>query len=78
MPIFTLKNWCTFLDFSWKRCVVRTLILMTALFIAESFPDFTFILNLLGATTTAIASYIAPPLLYIKLKSSGDNNISTE
>ncbi len=47
--------------------MLRTVIVLTSLFIAESVPSFNDILNLLGATVTAITTFIAPSMLYLRL-----------
>ena len=41
--------------------------MLAGLFIAESVPSFNAILNLLGASATAVCTFIAPPMLYLRL-----------
>ncbi len=70
------KSWSCFFscsEFHWKRCLLRSCIVMVALFIAESVPSFNAILNLLGASTTAFCSFIAPPMLYLRLCTMAGN-----
>ncbi|XP_063402416.1 uncharacterized protein LOC134686672 [Mytilus trossulus] len=53
--------------FTWKRCVVRPLIVISVLFIAESIPHFGSILSLVGGLTTTLLSYVFPCIFYTKL-----------
>ena len=52
-------------EFSWKRCVFRTVVVAFLLFIAVSVPSFGSILDLIGGSTITILTFILPPLLYI-------------
>ena len=52
-------------EFSWKRCLFRTISMAFLLFIAESVPSFGSILNLVGGSTITCLTFIMPPLLYI-------------
>ncbi|XP_076079475.1 uncharacterized protein LOC143049691 [Mytilus galloprovincialis] len=62
--------------FTWKRCIVRPLIVLVVLFIAESVPHFGSILSLVGGSTTTLLSYVSPCLFYMKLcKSSGNKTV---
>ncbi|CAG2219084.1 SLC32A [Mytilus edulis] len=62
--------------FTWKRCIVRPLIVLVVLFIAESVPHFGSILSLVGGSTTTLLSYVFPCLFYMKLcKSSGNKTV---
>jgi len=54
-------------DFNWKRCVFRSLSVIFLLFIAESVPSFSSILDLVGASTVTLLTFIFPPLFYMKL-----------
>lgn len=53
--------------FTWKRCAVRPLIVLSVLFIAESIPHFGSILSLVGGLTTTLLSFIFPCIFYMKL-----------
>ena len=66
---FKIKFMGNFLEFTWKRAFVRSVIVLMALFIGLSVPSFSVVLNLIGASATAIASFIVPPLLYLRLTS---------
>ena len=66
---FKIKFLDNFLEFTWKRALVRSVIVLMALFIGLSVPSFSVVLNLIGASATAIASVIVPPLLYLRLTS---------
>ena len=60
--------------FNWKRCVFRTSSVLLLLFIAESIPSFGAILNLIGASTVTLLTFIFPPLFYIKLVDASSQN----
>ena len=51
--------------FNWKRCLLRTLIMVAALFVAETVPRFDAVLNLLGASATSYLTFVAPSMLYL-------------
>lgn len=57
-----------FIDFTWKRCVFRTLVVVLIFFVAETIPKFGAILSLVGGSTVTILAYICPSLIYLKLK----------
>jgi len=54
-------------DFNWKRCVFRSLSVVCLLFIAETVPSFGSILDLVGATSVTLLTFIFPPLFYMRL-----------
>jgi len=54
-------------DFNWKRCVFRTLSVFFLLFIAETVPSFGSILDLVGASTVTLLTFIFPPYFYMRL-----------
>lgn len=57
-------------DFNWKRCVFRTLSVGVLLFIAETIPSFGAILDLVGASTVTLLTFVFPPYFYMKLVDS--------
>jgi len=61
-------------DFNWKRCAFRTLTVFFLLFIAESIPSFGAILQLIGASTVTLLTFIFPPLFYMRLVDASTNN----
>ena len=61
-------------DFNWKRCVFRSLSVLTLLFIAESVPSFGAILDLVGASTVTLLTFVFPPYFYIKLVEASSLN----
>ena len=63
-----------FVDFNWKRCAFRTLTVFFLLFIAESIPSFGAILQLIGASTVTLLTFIFPPLFYMRLVDASTNN----
>ena len=52
-------------DFNWKRCVFRTCVMLLLLFIAESIPKFGSILDLIGASTITLLTFIFPPMMFV-------------
>jgi len=53
--------------FGWKRLLVRSSLLLLALFIAESVPSFGKILDLVGGCTVSLLTFVLPPFLYMTL-----------
>lgn len=53
--------------FGWKRCCIRTAVLLFIVFVALTLPRFNKILSLLGATTVSMMTFILPPFFYMKL-----------
>lgn len=54
-------------QFNWKRCVIRTLLLLCIVFVAETIPNFGSILSFIGGSTITMLSFIFPSLFYLKL-----------
>ncbi|XP_023326958.1 amino acid transporter ANT1 isoform X2 [Eurytemora carolleeae] len=54
-------------DFNWKRCVFRSISVLILLFVAESVPSFGAILNLVGASTVTLLTFVFPPFFYMKI-----------
>eukprot|EP00090_Calanus_glacialis_P011434 TRINITY_DN19839_c0_g1_i1.p1 TRINITY_DN19839_c0_g1~~TRINITY_DN19839_c0_g1_i1.p1 ORF type:complete len:480 (-),score=75.15 TRINITY_DN19839_c0_g1_i1:74-1303(-) len=54
-------------DFNWKRCVFRSVSVLCLLFIAETVPSFSSILDLVGASTVTLLTFVFPPLFYMRL-----------
>lgn len=64
---FILTICCIFQGFNWKRCVVRTAIMLLVVLICETFPSFGQIQNLIGSVSTALLSFVLACIFYIKL-----------
>ncbi|GAB6032356.1 hypothetical protein CHUAL_010997 [Chamberlinius hualienensis] len=60
--IFKIPN-----RFGWKRCLVRSCIMVCIVFVAETVPNFGSILSLVGASTITLLTFVFPPLFYMKL-----------
>ncbi|BFZ10134.1 hypothetical protein BsWGS_13173 [Bradybaena similaris] len=59
--------------FNCRRVIVRSVMMVAILFVAESIPHFGAILSLIGGSTTTLLAYVLPPVFYLKLCSmSGD------
>eukprot|EP00094_Tigriopus_californicus_P008633 TCALIF_08321-PA protein Name:"Similar to AVT1 Vacuolar amino acid transporter 1 (Saccharomyces cerevisiae (strain ATCC 204508 / S288c))" AED:0.26 eAED:0.26 QI:61/1/0.6/1/0.75/0.8/5/0/401 len=54
-------------EFGWQRCVFRTLTLIVLVFVAGSIPSFGLILDLVGASTVTLLTFVFPPLFYMIL-----------
>ncbi|XP_045612816.1 uncharacterized protein [Procambarus clarkii] len=53
--------------FTWKRCVLRSLIVSLQMLICLAIPDFGLILNLIGGSLITLCTFVLPPLMYMKL-----------
>ncbi|KAG7173281.1 Amino acid transporter AVT1C-like 1 [Homarus americanus] len=62
-----------FAEFGWKRCVLRSAILIFEVVVGLAVPDFGKILNLIGGSTVTLCSFILPPLMYMKLVDDKSN-----
>jgi len=60
--------------FNWKRCAFRSFSVLSLLFIAESVPSFGAILDLVGASTVTLLTFVFPPYFYIKLVDASNQN----
>ncbi|KAA0199944.1 hypothetical protein HAZT_HAZT010036 [Hyalella azteca] len=58
--------------FGWKRCVVRTLLVLLEIVVGLAIPDFGKILDLVGASTVTLMSFVLPPICYLRLSDSLD------
>lgn len=56
-----------FLEFNRKRCILRTILTILAIVIAESVPRFDLVMSLIGGTLIGPLVFILPPLFYIKM-----------
>ncbi|XP_066998507.2 uncharacterized protein [Anabrus simplex] len=54
---------------NWRRCVLRTCLLLSAILLGEIVPRFDLLMELIGGTLTGPLMFILPPLLYFKLRS---------
>ncbi|XP_042214086.1 amino acid transporter AVT1B-like [Homarus americanus] len=66
--VFSIEN-----KFGWKRCVLRSAILIFEVVVGLAVPDFGKILNLIGGSTVTLCSFILPPLMYMKLVDDKSN-----
>jgi solute carrier family 32 (vesicular inhibitory amino acid transporter) len=58
------------LAFGWKRCLVRTGMLLLMVFIGETVRDFGKVLALVGGSTTTVLNMVFPPIIYLKFKAT--------
>jgi len=60
--------------FGWKRCVLRSAVVVFEVLIGLAIPDFGKILDLVGGSTVALMSFILPPVCYLRLSDEIDDN----
>ncbi|CAH0558206.1 unnamed protein product [Brassicogethes aeneus] len=60
--------------FNPKRCILRTILTLLAIILAESVPRFDLVMSLIGGTLTGPLMFILPPLIYIKMLSLHKTN----
>lgn len=56
------------LDFGWKRCVIRSAIVLLGVVVGESVPRFDIVMSLIGGTLTGPLLFVLPPIMYAKAK----------
>lgn len=56
------------LDFTWKRCVVRSSVILLAVLLGEAVPRFDLVMGLIGGALTGPLMFILPPLFYARLR----------
>ncbi|XP_072165258.1 uncharacterized protein [Diadema setosum] len=66
------EAFCIPLKFTWKRVVMRTLVVGLVLFTGETIPHFGTILSLVGGSTVTLQAAVFPPLFYLRLNSMKD------
>ncbi|KAK9869589.1 hypothetical protein WA026_003340 [Henosepilachna vigintioctopunctata] len=54
-------------EFNHKRCLLRTMLIILAVLIAESVPRFDIVMSLIGAALISPLVFILPPLFYLKM-----------
>lgn len=55
------------LVYNWKRCILRTVMIIMMVFFGESLPQFGKILSLIGGSTITLLTFVFPPYFYMKL-----------
>lgn len=55
------------IDFNIKRCILRSIIIVLAVTIAELVPQFDMVMGIIGGTLTGPIIFILPPLFYHRL-----------
>jgi len=61
-------------EFNWKRCTFRSIVVMLLLFIALTIPNFGSILDLVGACSVTLLTFVFPPYFYMRLCDSSKDN----
>ena len=71
---YSLNEMYIVLEFNWKRCTFRSMIVLLLLFIAETIPNFGSILDLVGSCSVTLLTFVFPPFFYMKLCDSSSDN----
>lgn len=53
--------------FGWRRCTLRSVVVGVQILIGLAVPSFDLIVNLIGATSVPICSFILPGIMYLRL-----------
>ncbi|XP_035213528.1 amino acid transporter AVT1D-like isoform X2 [Stegodyphus dumicola] len=53
--------------FGWKRCMLRTAVMLLIIFVAQSIPRFGKVLNLIGGSTATLTTSVFPCYFYLML-----------
>ncbi|KAI4470291.1 hypothetical protein MML48_1g04680 [Holotrichia oblita] len=53
--------------YNWKRCLVRTVMILVMIFVGETVTNFGKILSLVGGSTITMLTFVFPPYFYLKL-----------
>ncbi|XP_068201695.1 uncharacterized protein [Palaemon carinicauda] len=61
-------------EFGWRRCCLRSSIVVLEVLLGLAIPDFGAILNLVGGSTIAFMSFVLPPICYLRLCDSRDES----
>ncbi|KAK8746197.1 hypothetical protein OTU49_017293 [Cherax quadricarinatus] len=60
-------------EFGWKRCIIRTTIVMCGVLVSLAVRNFGRVLNLIGSVTVPILTFVLPPIFYMRLCDSQEN-----
>ncbi|KAF7264113.1 hypothetical protein GWI33_000613, partial [Rhynchophorus ferrugineus] len=63
-------------EFNTKRCILRTILTLLAILLAESVPRFDLVMSLIGGTLTAPLIFILPALFYLKISRLYEDNLN--
>lgn len=53
--------------FNKRRCIIRSILMILAITLAESVPRFDLVMSMIGTTFTGPIVFILPPLFYLKI-----------
>lgn len=67
MYYYNLTFYTFFSDYHWKRCLLRTIMVLIMVFVGETIPQFSYILSLVGGSTITLVTFVLPPYFYMKL-----------
>ncbi|XP_072018189.1 uncharacterized protein [Amphiura filiformis] len=56
-------------DFTWKRCISRSLVMTVVLLLAFLVPKFSTFISIFGAPLTVFGNFVIPSLVHLKLRS---------
>ncbi|XP_066955792.1 uncharacterized protein [Macrobrachium rosenbergii] len=62
-----------FTEFGWRRCCLRSSVVVLDVVLGMAVPDFGVILNLVAGSAIAFMSFVMPPVCYVRLCDSKDD-----
>lgn len=62
--------------FHWKRCLIRSILLLIVVFVGETVPEFGKILALIGGSTITLLTFVFPQIFYMSLCDQPNRNWS--
>lgn len=54
-------------EFNHRRCIIRTVLIILAIVLAESVPRFDLVMSMIGGTLTGPIVFVLPPLFFIRM-----------
>ncbi|KAK4880271.1 hypothetical protein RN001_008417 [Aquatica leii] len=63
-------------EFNQRRCIVRSVLAVLSILVAESVPSFDVVMSLLGGTLTGPLVFILPPLFYLKMLKLNERHLN--
>jgi vesicular inhibitory amino acid transporter len=61
-------------DFTWKRCLFRSIVLALVVGVGEALPRFGSIMNLIGGSTITLCTFVFPSVFYMLLVRKCNND----
>ncbi|KAB0790426.1 hypothetical protein PPYR_08327 [Photinus pyralis] len=64
-------------EFNYKRCIMRSVVAVFSIILAESVPRFDLVMSLLGGALTGPLVYLLPPLFFMRMLTLQDAHLNT-